>query len=48
MWKALQGCTEAHKIETDGLREALNQNTVAITELKTLMKDIAEAVKTHE
>ncbi len=48
MWKALQDSTQAHKQETDGLKEALNQNTVVIAELKTIMKDIAEAVKPHE
>ena len=48
MWKALQDSTEAHKQEMDGLKESLNQNTVVIAELKTIMKDIAEAVKPHE
>lgn len=48
MWKALQDSTAAHKQEMDGMKESLNQNTVVIAELKTIMKDIAEAVKPHE
>ena len=45
MWKALQDTTAAHKEEMNTIRESLNQNTVVLAELKTLMKDIADQLR---
>lgn len=32
--------TETHKIEVDGLKDALNANTIVLTELKQLISDM--------
>ena len=45
MWKSLQDSTAAHKEELTVIRDSLNQNTVVLAELKTLMKDIAESMR---
>jgi phage-related tail protein len=45
MWKSLQDSTAAHKEEMNAIRDSLNQNTVVLAELKTLMKEIADNMK---
>ena len=45
MWKSLQDSTAAHKEEMNVIRDSLNQNTIVLAELKTLMKDIADSMR---
>lgn len=45
MWKALQDSTKAHAEELKILRDAMSENTVVISELKTLMEQIYAAVR---
>ncbi len=45
MWKALQECTEKHAEEMKIMRDAISDNTVVISELKTLMEQISEGLK---
>lgn len=40
MWKAMQDGTKAHKEEMDAMRESLNQNTVVLAELKTIIQQM--------
>lgn len=40
MWKAMQDGTKAHKEEMDAMRESLNQNTLVLTELKTIIQQM--------
>lgn len=44
MWKSLQDSTAAHKEEMDGMKESLNQNTLVLSELKQMLKDLKEAL----
>lgn len=45
MWKSLQDTTAAHKEEMNAIRDSLNQNTIVLAELKTLMKDISDQLR---
>jgi hypothetical protein len=45
MWKTTQDMTKAHAEETKIMRDSLNENTVVLSELKTLMHEIAESLR---
>lgn len=45
MWKTLQDTTAAHKEEMNAIRESLNNNTVVLAELKTLIEDLQDAAR---
>lgn len=45
MWKGMQDMSKAHAEETKIMRDSLNENTVVLSELKTLMHEIAESLR---
>ena len=45
MWKTTQDMTRAHAEEIKVMRDSLNENTVVLSELKTLMHEIAESLR---
>jgi hypothetical protein len=45
MWKAMEDAGKAHAEETKIMRDSLNENTVVLAELKTLMHEIAESLR---
>ena len=45
MWKALLDNTAAHKEEMKIMRDAISENTVVISELKTLMEQISASMR---
>jgi hypothetical protein len=45
MWKAMEDAAKAHAEETKIMRDSLNENTVVLAELKTLMHEIAESLR---